>query len=224
MGVPAMRVACYTAVAGGYDDLPAHPDIPGVDFVAFAPKGIDPNGWQVRPILPYQRGEHPRMTAKWYKLFPQARLPEYDASVWIDASHEILTEHFVDHALAAIDDSGIALYEHPWRDCIYDEAEASIVLRKYAGLPILDQVAEYRAEGYPAHAGLYACGTLARHHTADVAALMASWWHENLRWTYQDQLSFPVVCRRHGITPATFPLHQVYGNQWTAIRPHHRED
>jgi hypothetical protein len=161
--------------------------------------------------------------AKLPKLFPHSFVAGYDQSIWIDASHEILTPNFVGHCLAAIGDSGMALYEHPWRDCIYQEAEASIVLEKYAALPITAQVDSYRSE-YPEHGGLYATGTLARRHTPAVAALMAAWAAEIARWTYQDQLSLPVVCRRLGFTPETFPCHQVFNNQWTAIHPHHRED
>jgi hypothetical protein len=218
-----VRVACYTAVAGGYDDLLPHPEIDGVDFVAFADREVEPNGWEVR-VRPPIPGQHPRMWAKVFKVFPHDFLPEHDASVWIDASHEILSPHFVDSALAAVDESGIALYTHPWRDCIYDEADASVVLQKYNGQPVLEQVAAYRAEGHPEHYGLWAAGTIARRHTPAVGVLMRAWWDEINRWTYQDQLSLPVVCRRHEITPASFPCHQVFGNQWTAIRAHNRED
>jgi hypothetical protein len=220
-----MSLAVYTAVAGGYDDLPPHPEIPGVDFIAFAEPGTEPNGWEVYPIVADGRGQHPRMVAKWYKLHPDAALDgEYDYSIWVDASHEITTEHFANHCLAALAESDIAVYEHPWRDCIYDEAEASFDMPKYAGLPIREQVASYRAEGYPEHGGLFACGTIARRHTADQAMLGAEWWDECQTWTYQDQLSFPVVCRRLGIVPAKFPCHQVIANSWHVIRPHHRED
>jgi hypothetical protein len=225
MGVRPVRIAVYTAVAGGYDDLPAHPDLEGVDFVAFTDDAdLESDGWDVRTRPALNPQGHPRMVAKAWKVLNDLALPGYDVSIWIDASHEILTDAFVGHCLAALDDSSIALYDHPWRDCIYLEAEASVVLPKYAGLPIVEQVAEYRAQGHPEHAGLYACGTLVRRHTPDIAALMRSWWDEICRWTYQDQLSFPVVCRRHGITPGTFPFHQVNGNRLTAIRPHRRED
>ncbi len=219
-----MSVCVYTAVAGGYDDLPAHPYIDGVDFIAFSDHPIESEFWEVRTRPALNPQGHPRMVAKAWKVLVDLALPDYEYTVWIDASHEILTEHFVGHAIAAVDDTGIAFYSHPWRDCIYDEADASIVLEKYNGQPVLEQVAAYRSLGHPEHAGLYATGTIARRRTADVSALMRSWWDEICRWTYQDQLSLPVVCRRHGITPATFPCHQVYGNQWTAIRPHNRED
>jgi hypothetical protein len=227
MGILPMRIAVYTAVAGGYDDLKPHPEIPGVDFVAFTDRAAtNAEGWDVRTRPALISYGHPRMIAKAWKVLNDLALPDYDVSIWVDASHEILTEHFVDHCLASLVDADIALYEHPWRDCIYDEAKASVVLPKYAdhAATIAAQMDAYRDEGYPAHGGLYACGTLARRHTPGIAALMRAWWHECDRWTYQDQLSFPVVCGRLGVIPAKFPCHQVYGNTWTAIQPHHRED
>lgn len=217
-----MRVAVYTAIAGRYDDLKPHPDIPGVDFIAWrkASTTYSLNGWEVRPI---EGDGHPRDIAKHYKMFPHRVLPDHDFTIWIDGSHEILSESFVLDCMAATMDAGIALYQHPWRQCIYTEAEASLFLPKYQGLPIAEQVAAYRSEGHPEDWGLYATGTMAR--ASDVVApLMESWALELERWTYQDQLSFPVVCRRHDIRPDTFPCHQVHGNTWTRIHPHHRED
>lgn len=217
-----MSVACYTAVMGGYDDLPSHPDIPGVEFVAFTDRAIETDQWNVRVVVPGHG--HPRDAAKLYKVFPHRYLPEHEYTIWIDGSHEILTADFAAHCLAGVGDSGMAVYEHPWRDCIYPEAEASLQLPKYQGLPIQEQVDSYRADGHPEKWGLFATGTIARRNISGVQALMDAWAHELDRWTYQDQLSLPVVCRRLGVRPDTFPCHQVFGNQWTRIHPHHRED
>ena len=212
----------YTAIFGGYDDLKAHPDLDGVRFVAFTDDAnLEPNGWEIRYVP--SNGLHPRDQAKEYKLFPH-RFFDDDTTIWIDGSHEIINPDFPYHVMASLVDSDFALYEHPWRDCIYDEADASIVLEKYQGQPIVEQVAHYRAQGHPEHAGLYACGTLARRSTPAVTELMEAWADEIEDWSYQDQLSLPVVCRRLDFTPATFPLHQVFGNTWTAIQPHHRSD
>lgn len=219
-----MRAAVYTAIAGGYDDLKPHPEIPGVDFIAWTDDGEPADGWDVRAIEQFGVGPHPRDVAKFYKLFPHVVLEEYDFTVWIDGSHEVLSETFVFDCMAATQGAGIAVYDHPWRQCIYDEAVASLDLQKYQGLPIDEQVDAYRVEGHPEKWGLWALGTIARAKSPEVAALMSAWWAELGRWTYQDQLSFPVVCRRLGMRPDTFPCHQVHGNTWTAIRPHYRED
>ena len=214
--------AIYTAVMGGYDDLPPHPDIPGVEFIAFTDTPQESDFWDVQLVAP--QDVHPRMAAKFFKVFPNLVLPEHEHTVWIDSSHEISTPDFAVLTISSIGESNMALFEHPWRTCIYDEAKASLPLKKYKGEPIEEQIASYRAEGHPKKWGLFACGTLARRQCASVDRLMAAWWDEITAWSYQDQLSLPVVCRRQGVRPETFPIHQVNGNRWHTIRPHHRED
>ena len=214
--------AIYTACFGGYDGLPRHPDIPGVEFIAYTDYPYDSPYWDVKVVK--APAVHPRMQAKFYKVFPHLCLPDHGHTIWIDASHEILTPEFAVNALSSIGESGMALYEHPWRDCIYDEADASVKLEKYKGQPIKEQSWAYRQEGHPEHWGLFACGTLARVNSAPIRQLMNEWWHEMDLWSYQDQISLPVVCRRLEMRPETFPVHQVYGNQWTAIHPHNRDD
>lgn len=220
-----MSVACYTAICGGYDDLKSHPDIADVDFVAFTDDPtLASEEWTVRLVAP--DGTHPRDQAKQFKLFPHCWLPEYDFTIWVDGSHEILTDRFALDAIAAIDETGIAVYEHPWRSCIYEEAAGSLEEQpeKYQGTPITEQVGSYRAAGHPENWGLYATGTIARYRSPQVAMLMEAWAAEIDRWTYQDQLSLPVVCRRLDMRPATFPLHQIFGNPWTSIHAHNRRD
>jgi hypothetical protein len=95
-------------------------------------------------------------------------------------------------------------------------------------MPILEQVESYRAEGHPEHGGLFACGTLAWDALDEAAVHVGgAWLQECIRWTPQDQLSLPVVCRRAGITPGVFPLAQIerrqsrwLSNRWQRIHPH----
>lgn len=174
----------------------------------------------------------PCMSAKRYKLLP-GTVTDHELVIWVDANMEVTASSFAREALACIHD-GIAMFHHPRRTCIYDEAEASLGAEsqggKYDGLPIPEQVAHYRAEGHPEHGGLYASGVIAWNTTDPKArALGEEWMDEVKRWTVQCQLSFPVVVRRLGIEPGTFPhalLEERYyglgyiGNRWLRIWPH----
>jgi hypothetical protein len=213
---------CYTAVFGHYDTLGPAPAIPGIECVAFTD---DPDlcapGWDVR-VIP-AAGHHPRMAAKRFKLLPHVYLPDAERTVWVDGGHRISGSQAVEQALSHVGPAGIALHRHPGRDCIYDEALASLQFAKYDGQPICDQAAAYRRQKHPEHWGLWACGSIARVRSDALDAAMDDWWNENVLWSYQDQISFPVVMRRAGLRPAEFPYQQ-YASPWFSVGGHLRDD
>jgi hypothetical protein len=213
----------YTALFGGYDELPAQPRVPGVPFVCFTDdRRLRAAGWDIRVRRP--RHPHPRMAAKWYKLLAHRALPGVRHAIWIDACVRLCAPRSVDRLLAALGPSGLALCRHPDRDNIYDEAEASLTLAKYDGLPIREQVEAYGREGLPDSHGLWAGTVLVRDLSRPEIRRLGRWWmRENLRWTYQDQLSLPYVLWRLDIAPdpLPFPLwdNDVFVRDITA-RPH----
>lgn len=219
-------VAIITACFGGYDKPPkqqAEQDL-DVDWIAYTDGDDFPEPWQTVHV---SRNEYrtARMDAKRFKCFaPDLVMAE--RTIWIDANTEIISSGFARGALGCTHD-GIALFAHPQRHCIFSEADASLRLapKKYEHTPIRDQVASYLAEGHPRNGGLWACGTIARERGAQMTRLGMAWWRECVRWTYQDQLSFPVVCRRLGIEPGAFPYPQIgevghFGSPWQIIHPH----
>jgi len=216
-----VRTVLYSAIYGGFDQVPPLRDTPGVDRVMFTDDpNLEAQGWDVR-VEPAP-DVHPRMAAKRYKLQPHAVLPEYDRRVWMDGSHTLLNPDAVTVALDLAAEPGIALHKHPERDCIYDEALASIAFAtKYGDQPIAEQTDAYRAEGHPPNWGLWAAGTVASHRHAD--AIFDAWWDEVNRWSYQDQLSLPVVLRRAGVRPGEFP-HSQYASPWFEVGGHSRDD
>lgn len=213
----------FSALFGGYDEPQPVPEIPGVDFVMFTDDPtLDAPGWDIAVTPGGTR--HPRMEAKWYKLLPHRCLPDADRTLWIDANERILDPAAVELALGCVGNAGIALHKHPGRLCIYDEADASLrVAKKYDDQPIAAQVEHYRSEGHPQNWGLWACGTIARVRSDRLDAVMDAWWEENLAWSYQDQLSFPVVMRRSGLRPGEFPHNQL-SSPWFEIGRHVRDD
>ncbi len=226
-------IAVYTAVSANYDPLSPPPRVPDVDFIAFVddPENTPANGWDLRPIpIIFHEGEimdlSPRMRAKYPKLMPHQILPDYPVTVWVDGSHVFRSENAVAEMVDTLNDgSGFALHAHPWRDCIYEEAAASLELWKYASEPIEEQIACYRRNKHPEHGGLWACGSMIRRTDHPlVNRVMEAWWQECVDWTYQDQLSLPVVLRAFGLRPTAFPHHQVHGNPWFTIRAHPRNN
>lgn len=229
---PAAKAAVVvTASYGGVDTTlypPVAQSIP-VDWVCFTDRAdlVVPPPW--RAVHAPAVFAHPALASKVHKTGPAVDAGDV---VWVDASMEITSRSFVRDALAARRD-GIATFAHPRRDCIYAEADASLGIEsqggKYAGQPLLDQVAHYRAEGHPEHGGLYATGVVAWDLTNPKAVEVGrQWLAECDRWSFQDQLSLPVVCRRVGVTPGVFPLRQIERarrgvgliNRWLIIHEH----
>lgn len=228
MAAPSVAVlsACYA----GYDLVRAQePQDVDVDFILFTDDpGLEAPGWKV--VVDEAHGAHPNLAAKRVKLLPP--IP-HRWVVWIDANTQITYPSFVREASKYVND-GIALYRHPRRECIYEEAEASLGAEsqngRYEGIGIEDQVAHYRAEGHPEHAGLYACGTIVwDQENPEARQLGFAWMTECSKWTHQDQISFPVVCRRLGIEPGVFPHRQLErrfrgpdycGNRWQRLYDH----
>jgi hypothetical protein len=203
-----MLTRVVTSNVGGYDDasLPA-----ACDVVKLNPAP--------------QCGEHPRLAAKRVKMLEFPLAPS-DYRIWIDANMRVTRSAFPCEVAAICGAAPLALWAHPDRDCIYDEAVASLILalEKYDREPIVAQVGHYAQLGHPAHAGLYACGCVVwnlRHPLT--RAIAAAWLQECRRWSYQDQLSLPVVLRRLEAKPALLP-DDLRANRWLTIGAHLRDD
>lgn len=197
-----MRVAIYSAIFGGYDLLKDQPSFDDTDYLMFSDTPLPRSrSWRVIPCR--KVAEHPRLSAKRLKTMPHRFIPpEYDYTIWIDGSMVITGSDFVTRCISALMRFGIGCMLHPVGRCIYQEAAGCCHMTKYAGLPIMEQAAHYRAQGYPENNGLAACGIVVRdmHSPATrekTAAIGDAWMQENLNWTYQDQISFPYVLWKH---------------------------
>lgn len=212
-----MKVTVITAIYGGYEELkPAMPQIGhDVDFLCLTD---DPelfaNGWQIatEDDLP----NDPNMAGKFPKCCPWAYCnPDVGASIWIDASFRITSRNMVADLIARA--HPIAQFLHPDRDCIYEEARASMGLERYRDLPLQQQIDSYTTD-HPAHWGLWAAGVIARRHDAGVRRFGAEWIEECERWGVQDQVSEPFALRRNGLRPASLP-NSLYSNPWLSFEP-----
>lgn len=216
-----MNIAVYTTIFGDYDNHKAWPaqNIKAKYYIITDNPGIKVPGWQtIVPDFP-RKDLNPRMRAKFFKMFPWevAQLADANITIYIDASIQVESEIFIDYCVRNLT-ADMLLYKHPQRNCIYDEAKASMELVKYKNEPIKQQIDFYR-KFYPAKQGLYACGVMVRKHTDMVKKVMFDWWWENIKYSYQDQLSFPVVCKMNSFKPATFAESQ-YKNDYFKVKWH----
>jgi O-antigen biosynthesis protein len=205
----------YTALYGDHIPLLEF-DTKGVEFRCYTDRPLVSKTWKIiqRPAV----AGSPRMNAKHYKMAVPDAGPN-DISVWIDASIRVTDVHeMVKVIKAALKGHDLALFKHPERTSVYDEAVVSMNLPKYAGLPLLKQADTYIAAGLPADAGLWAGGVIARRHHAQRVNFEKEWWAENVEWSYQDQLSLPYVLWKNNIKPGVIPG-SVYGTKFHTWTP-----
>jgi hypothetical protein len=196
----------YTAVTGGFDELrpPAVVD-PDIDYIVYteAASANVPPPWQARSIETV--GRNPRVTSRWHKILAHRHLPDCRYSLWIDGNFEIVgsLSALIDGLAAS---AKLATQDHPWRNCIYDEAET--VKRDRVDDPeFVDlQMQYYRRLGYPAGNGLIESSILFRAHDDTlVRSVMEAWWQQLDLFSQRDQLSANFVFWRHGLEYATVP-------------------
>ncbi len=180
---------------------------------------------ELSPVLSYglqqwrvvydPRPESSMRAAKHPKLFPWD-YTDAPRSIWIDGSVKVSSPAFAADVIAFADP--VAQFGHHSRDCIYDEAIASMRFRKYKGEPIPAQADHYRKAGHPEHWGLWATTVIAREHTSQVRELSAEWLKEMDDWSFQDQVSQPYVLRNTGLRPAVFPGTVYQNNPWLGVQ------
>lgn len=171
---------------------------------------------------------HPRMAAKVAKCMPWL-YSDADIIIWIDNSIEMTSPDFVGW-MYHHREKGCCISEfiHPHRDDLQDEWDASRPMAKYQGQNIGQQCLRYEKEGFPRHWGMWATGWAVWDLStpklrAEAEVLGEAWLLEQVRWSYQDQISQPYVSWKHGIPIGTLPG-SIFDPPHCTLRPHTRND
>lgn len=218
------RLTVITAIYDGYDTLKPTLEQDNVDVDWVCVTDVAPsfsNGWRI--IIEPRPGQHPNVAAKRPKMLPwdyrQSELPDAEhlgKSLWLDASFRVTSPHMARDICTLLKVWPIYQFRHPWRDCIYDEADASMALPKYAHQRdiIAQQVEMYRKQGHPEHWGLWATGVIARSHmSGQIRRFGTAWLRACQEWSYQDQVSEAVHLRDQGLAPQPLPGNH-FSNPW----------
>jgi hypothetical protein len=212
------RAVIYTALFGDYHQrLVPLPDI-GIDAVAFTDDIVKAApGWKT-VVVPFpDKTIHPRMQAKWFKLFPHELFPEYDVSIWIDAGWLTVNRNVAVEMTPFLKETNICFFPHRRNQTLLEELYETMALEKYKMLPCPSQVAAYYADGYKDENEIVECTSLLRRHNeADVKRFNAAWWKECRKWTYADQLSAPYVLWKERVNYTRYPF-TLDGQSWFRI-------
>ena len=204
----------YSCVTGGYDNVEkallassCRPS-PSVRYVLFSDKiktskeaktfrlSESSAEWEIRPLL-WKHKMCRRRTARWHKTHSHvvAEVFEYPTrTLWLDGSQRICAVDLQEDLVAAHDSYDLSTFKHPDRNCIYQELEACVRLRKDNQLLMRNQVDRYRQDGFPPYSGLVETACVLRKTQSDaVREFNKRWWAEIDAYSFRDQLSFNYV-------------------------------
>lgn len=209
------EIIVYSAVFGGYDTL--HPT--DYQSLCFTDGKMAPIiGWDYRIIY---ADKDPKWANRHCKLLVHEHLnTEY--SIYHDGNIRMLIDP--EEAVRWLEDADIAVFAHPERDCVYDEALACIQLHKAPASAVRPHMARYRQEGYPAHNGLAACWVVIRRHTEAVKRFNQAWWEEYTKGAKRDQLGFDHTCWKLGMRYEIIPGNLFKGTSKAFRRTAHKHE
>jgi hypothetical protein len=184
-----------------------------------------------------QNNTHTFNIAKYYKqsfhLIPA--LNKYDAVVWIDGTVEITSERTSEYILSKIYEHKIIGWHNEYRyGILKTEVDESLLYGKYdttfwnkQSQPLQDVNLQYRSyveDGYSEtlfrqiqpenpHFGVWlTCFVAFLRKDPGVEKFLDLWYLQTLKYTTQDQISFPYVCQKTNMIPYTLPNKEVRGD------------
>lgn len=213
-------IVAYTAIAGGYDVLrPIPPAIRGVEFVCLTDDlRLNASGWRSR-LLP-NSGSSVQARCRWAKFFPDVLFPDHEYSIYIDGNIEVIGP--ISALIDELQDFAIAMYEHPFRQCAYDEATECELIGFDQPESIRRQLNRYRLEGFPSKYGLYEANVIVRlHRDPALQRAMRLWWNEWQSGVKRDQLSLTYVLWKEDVAVRNMGRHDArFVHRYFRHHPH----
>ena len=190
----------YTAITGSFPNQlrpplgPQDPKGRKVRHICFSDKPRNVGRWQV--VTPVWDHDDPRRVARYHKALSHRLFPNARYTLWHDGNQQLKVNPWdlVDRYLNR--DHVLASYKHPDRDCVYQELEACVKLKKDNSGVMRRQIGAYRQQGYPAHNGMIETTAVLRDNSERARKINNLWWKEIVAGSRRDQLSINYVLWR----------------------------
>ena len=182
-----MAQVVYTVSIGPKDTLQPALFRGRADYICFSDRPVTARGWQYRPLDAGQMSY--RRASRLPKMQPDVYLPEYEISLYHDANFQLQVDPVI-FCDAHLNGVNIALYHHPERDCLYDEAVICEGFKLDTPERFHQQVVWCEAAGMPRHWGLFQGSVIARRHMeSEIVELGRGWRTEYAFGSCRDQIS-----------------------------------
>lgn len=204
------KVCVYTVLVGGYDRIIEPQEVdPNIDFICFV--GKTESSRQNSTIWEFVEIESDLKDlgrlSRIPKLLPHKTcIANYDYSLYIDANILIRDKSVYERINDFVSkEIKIGLLQHPFRDCVYQEAYVCIASLKGGWLDIVRQICFLRWKGVPKHCGLFEANVIFRKHNDPIVVAMDElWWKTFMRFSKRDQLSLVYALREENLSVSYF--------------------
>jgi hypothetical protein len=212
------KFAVYTAIFNDYDEL-MEPRVveEQIDYICYTDnESLNSDTWEFRTLSSI---DNPSLANRRIKILPHKYIPDYQISVYIDGNILIRGEitPLIKKYLSSAD---MAVYPHPKRKRVQEEAEACVRANKANQGAINAQMEAYKSEGFPDSQQLSENRILfRRHNVEDIITTMEDWWVEVSTRVPRDQLSLMFVLWKNNISVVYIPT-TVQESNYFEIYPH----
>ncbi|MEX0909996.1 MAG: glycosyltransferase domain-containing protein [Candidatus Paceibacterota bacterium] len=190
-GLYQPSIAVISANMGNFDRVRPHvPQNMEVDFYHFNDENF--------PLR--FNAMTPRLQARIVKTFMWQLVPDYEYYLWIDCSCVLGREDSVRWFMDQIGKNDIAVFRHPNRTTVQQEAdylkERLAMGCKYITPRYEHELLDEQMKEVSSTDPLYASTAFIMKNTPEVRAAMKEWWYHISRYHSIDQLSLPHVIKR----------------------------
>ena len=196
------KIIIYSALFGEYDIINPVFKQKQFDYVLFTDIIIkNKTNWTIYKIPKYINKLNMSIVKKqrFIKLHPHLFFKNYEISIYIDTNFVINgnISEFIERLLTPKFD--IYIFEHPDRNCVYQECSAVIIGKKEEP-DIANQIKDrYQKLNFPYNFGLSEnCLIVRRHNNKKCIILMEKWWEQIKNYSKRDQLSLSYVLWKTG--------------------------
>lgn len=214
------RRIVYTVIFGGYDKLEEIKYVsPGVKYYCVTDDiNLKSNTWD----LIYLNDVIDKVVKNREYKFKPFDFFSCEESIYIDGNISITGDmNFIFDTY--LNNHDISVSKHPFRNCLYDEAECCISSKKANYEDVSIQMSKYLKIGFPKKYGLFENNIIIRKHTDGIKKLMNAWWNEFNLHTKRDQLSFCYILWVHTVTCNPLDVGPRYSKSYFNFHLHSRE-
>jgi len=189
------EITVVTAITGGKDKLRNQPNRGNAKFVAFMDTPEVSDVWGVRPA--YDKFKDPRRNSRIHKILIHKYI-ESKYTIWIDGNIQMMDtpEVIIEKYMKGYD---MAIFHHPSRKCLYDEAIKCAKLKLDDVELIIEQAKWYEDHEFPKQKGLCEGGVIIRKNTQKVRDFNEAWWADYCRFSRRDQISLMPALDKVGV-------------------------